>query len=454
MGKGGDAAAAKSKWRVGAMNPEGRRIKSIIRQERGASEEVRVGVRGKWYDVSNFVERHPGGDVLLEFQDRDATAQFIAFHDEAKVLKHWKPVGTYEFDEAAPGGDPLEGEYLKLAAHFEREGYYKTDMRWFARRLALIAMMLLGALLGAIAYVQAGSRLSFVAGAVLLGGFWQQSGMLSHDFSHNQIFQRRRLDQWGEWFFICVCFGFPRVRDEHIEHHLFANTVIAGVGLSDPQAPGVTDPKLFEFFARPVPRLILKIQHIIFFPMYIFVFPCVGNIAALIPLLSENRLSEFAAIGIHWLWMAALLSVFPSWLEAGLFYYVASCCMGVVFFLVLTPSHHTNPYTEKDETKNTGAWMRRLLEVCTDIASPWWMDWFHRGFDLHTVHHLFPRMPIHNYRKAHALITAAAAKHDVKMAHMLSWSGTLVQNQRHLRKVKTLLSRDPIREQGSPVTGM
>ena len=81
------------------------------------------------------------------------------------------------------------------------------------------------------------------------------------------------------------------------------------------------------------------------------------------------------------------------------------------------------------------------------------MDWLHCGFDLHSVHHLFPRMPIHNYRKAHALITAAAAKHDVKV-HKLSWSGAIVQHQRHLRKMKTLLPMEPTREQGSPMTGM
>jgi fatty acid desaturase len=410
---------------------------------------VRVGVRGKWYDVSNFVERHPGGDVLLEFQDRDATAQFIAFHDEAKVLKHWKPVGTYEFDEAAPGGDPLEGEYLKLAAHFEREGYFETDMRWFARRLALIAMMLLGALLGAIAYVQAGSRLSFVAGAVLLGGFWQQSFGLQHEFGHNQIFHRRRLDLWGEWFFGSVCYGYSGFRDDHNEHHIFTRTVIAGVGPSDPEIAGVTDPKLFEFIERPALRRILKIQHIIFFPVLIFVWPFVVKIA---PSRSQNRPSDFAALGIHWLWVAMLVSVFPSWVEGGLFYFVASCSTGVFMWVLLTLSHTVSPLIEKDQAKYTGTWMRRQL-VCIDVASSCWMDWLHCGFDLHSVHHLFPRMPIHNYRKAHAHITAAAAKHDVKV-HKLSWSGAIVQQLRHLRKMKTLLPMEPTREQGSPKTGM
>lgn len=100
MGKGGSAAnsapdSSSSEWRIGALNAEGYRIQEVIRPRRSSGGQVRVGVRGKWYDVTQFIERHPGGDVLLEFQDRDATAQFIAYHDEAKVLKHWKPVGVF-----------------------------------------------------------------------------------------------------------------------------------------------------------------------------------------------------------------------------------------------------------------------------------------------------------------------------------------------------------------------
>ena len=310
-----------------------------------------------------------------------------------------------------------------------------------------MAMMLLGALLGAIAYVQAGSRLSFVAGAVLLGSFMQQSLFFQHDFAHNAIFNRRRLDEWGEWFFGGVCCGCIRMRDEHIEHHAFTNTVIAGVGLSDPQAPWVTDPKQFEFFPQPDLRLNLKIQHVIFLPFFIFVVPIIAKVVIVI----ENRPSEFAAIGIHWLWVAALVSVFSSWFEAGLFYYVAACYTGVGYYLLAFIPHMAHPYIEKDETKNTGTWMRRQLGANTDIVYPWWMDWSCGGLNLHSVHHLFPRMPTHNYRKAHALITAAAAKHDVKV-HVLSWPGIIVRTLRRMRKMQNLFNMDSSREQGSSVT--
>lgn len=97
------------------------------------------------------------------------------------------------------------------------------------------------------------------------------------------------------------------------------------------------------------------------------------------------------------------------------------------------------------------------------------MDWFHGGLNLHSPHHLFPRMPRNKYRKAHQLIVAAAARHDVKASchvtpplasssskcslllrnvcmrqvHVLSWTGAIVQTLRHLRKMQTLFSIDP-----------
>ena len=100
--------------------------------------------------------------------------------------------------------------------------------------------------------------------------------------------------------------------------------------------------------------------------MFIFVWPFVVKIA---PSRSQNRPSDFAALGIHWLWVAMLVSVFPSWVEVVLFYFMASCSTGVFLWVLLSLSHAVNPLIEKDQAKNTGTWMRRQL-VCIDIARP------------------------------------------------------------------------------------
>lgn len=39
-----------------------------------------------------------------------------------------------------------------------------------------------------------------------------------------------------------------------------------------------------------------------------------------------------------------------------------------------------------------------------DIDCPEWLEFFHGGLRFQTVRRLFPRMPRHNFRKAHKLI--------------------------------------------------
>ncbi|KAF9089087.1 Delta 8 Fatty Acid Desaturase [Mortierella sp. GBA35] len=35
-----------------------------------------------------------------------------------------------------------------------------------------------------------------------------------------------------------------------------------------------------------------------------------------------------------------------------------------------------------------------------DVDCPTWLDWFHGGLQFQAIHHLFPRMPRHNLRRA------------------------------------------------------
>jgi delta8-fatty-acid desaturase len=45
-------------------------------------------------------------------------------------------------------------------------------------------------------------------------------------------------------------------------------------------------------------------------------------------------------------------------------------------------------------------WVLQQLRTTMDVDCPEWMDWFHGGLQFQTIHHLFPRMPKHNLRKA------------------------------------------------------
>ncbi|CAL3971754.1 hypothetical protein PZA11_005047 [Diplocarpon coronariae] len=47
---------------------------------------------------------------------------------------------------------------------------------------------------------------------------------------------------------------------------------------------------------------------------------------------------------------------------------------------------------------------QKMLRTTMDIECPQWLDFFHGGLQFQAVHHLFPRMPRHNLRRAQKLV--------------------------------------------------
>lgn len=69
--------------------------------------------------------------------------------------------------------------------------------------------------------------------------------------------------------------------------------------------------------------------------------------------------------------------------------------------LQLTLSHFAMS-TEEGEAHES--WAAKALRTTMDVDCPEWMDWFHNGLQHQVPHHLFPRMPRHNLRKAAVLV--------------------------------------------------
>ncbi|KND02875.1 uncharacterized protein SPPG_08969 [Spizellomyces punctatus DAOM BR117] len=82
-------------------------------------ERALLAVRGKVYNVTEFVERHPGGrDILLMAAGRDVTQVFETYHDEKaeKVLSPYTNV---------PDADP---DIDVASVHFRR---IRKDQTWY-----------------------------------------------------------------------------------------------------------------------------------------------------------------------------------------------------------------------------------------------------------------------------------------------------------------------------------
>lgn len=48
-----------------------------------------------------------------------------------------------------------------------------------------------------------------------------------------------------------------------------------------------------------------------------------------------------------------------------------------------------------------------------NIDCPKYMDWFHGGLQFQVEHHLWPRLPRHNLRRARDLVKAFCTEHKV-----------------------------------------
>lgn len=56
-----------------------------------------------------------------------------------------------------------------------------------------------------------------------------------------------------------------------------------------------------------------------------------------------------------------------------------------------------------------------------NIDCPTWLDWFHGGLQFQVEHHLWPRLPRHNLRRARDLVQAFCHAHKVCAVLMLRW---------------------------------
>ena len=71
-----------------------------------------------------------------------------------------------------------------------------------------------------------------------------------------------------------------------------------------------------------------------------------------------------------------------------------------------------SPYLEEQRYKNT-----------TSLIMPNWLkflEWFWLGQNLHSIHHLFPRIPFYHYHKVHREIESVMRAHGTKMIGIFS----------------------------------
>jgi delta8-fatty-acid desaturase len=404
-----------------------------------------IGIQGTWYDATRFAKHHPGGDIIYEFHNQDGTAQFLAYHS-VKILERYKlPIastrngGTYDFDADQPGKSRMQGAWMKLNEKFEREGRYQTPLSFLYSRIAILILCLVGAISMIRVYVNSNQTnfFAFVLGAACLACIWQQSGFLMHDTMHNHILHDRKGDQRLGYIFGNILLGVSGTwwRDEHNEHHVFTNALVEGVGPADPQMiedVWIQDERLVPYFVQSTVKFILEFQQFYFVPALVIVGLLPIKIDAIVH--SGRFLPDVIGLTLHITWVGTILSLLPSNLERVAFYFLANCVSGCLGIQLLV-SHYAKSWVEKETTKEAGSWARRQAEAVMDITCPTWLDWFHGGLHIHSVHHMFPRMCRCHYREVYDDIINLCEEHGVQLDRF-SWFEAIGRCVHHFSTIK------------------
>ncbi|KAG7345299.1 fatty acid desaturase [Nitzschia inconspicua] len=431
---------SKSDYTQGRANGGVRITGSLrLKQDPNIPAQCIIGIQGTWYDTTKFAAHHPGGDILYEFHHLDATAQFLAYHDSQLLKKRIKlpKRGTYQFDAKAPGGSTLQAAWMDLNEKFEREGRYTTPISFLWSRVAILVIAFAGVFSFIHLYNATKSYGAFVVAATCMAALWQQSGFLMHDTMHNHIFHDSKKDHILGFLFGNVLLGASGQwwRDEHNEHHVFTNTVVAGVGPADPQMVEdvwIQDKLLIPFSIDAVRDFVLEYQQYYFVPMLVVVGLLPVRVDAIVH--TGRYVTDICGLALHITWVGGLLWLLPTVMERVIFYALSNCIAGCLGIQLLV-SHHAKKWAEKEDIKEVGAWAEHQIAAVIDITCPTWLDWFHGGLHIHSVHHLFPRMCRCHYREVYDDILSMCEKHGSPVDQS-GWIETIARCVQKLSTIK------------------
>mmetsp|Transcript_69868 Transcript_69868/g.195841 ORF Transcript_69868/g.195841 Transcript_69868/m.195841 type:complete len:524 (-) Transcript_69868:102-1673(-) len=383
-----------------------------------------IVVDGLVYDVTRFVDKHPGGPLPIEnMAGKDCTDAFANYH-AARVYKNMLPAFLIgEASDYKEGICPHVMDFRAVRQELLRRGLFETDPRFYAK-MGTWYVFLFSSALHLSLYGQWSTRL---AGAVLMGVFWQQLAGLGHDLGHSgvtHVFWKDHLigSVLASLMGISTCWW----KRNHNTHHIVCNSIENDPDIQHMPICAVTPevwskPYWSTYYEKWVAmdsfghwavshqdRLYLLVMSLARFNLYV---------QSVAHLLSKNamhyRKTELIAFIVYFSWLSAVV-LSQKYVIVGVLWLLISHATSGLLHVQITTSHwametyHGRAYNdEKDE------WYMTQLKTTMNIDTHPWLDWVHIGLQFQIEHHIYPRLPRHSLRKARVLVKAVCEKHGI-----------------------------------------
>jgi fatty acid desaturase len=281
-----------------------------------------------------------------------------------------------------------------------------------------------------------------MAGAFLIGLFWQQCGWLAHDFAHNQVFKNRRINDLVVLMVGNLYQGFSVAwwKNKHNTHHAIPNLHESHEDAHD----GDPDIDTLPFLAwsskliqktlnghsadSGMARFMTRHQALLYFPILFFAritwalqsffyvfdintfyFTSTSGAASTNSNL-HYPIAERLLLIAHYTWYACLTFIPNDPLTALAYLFVSNTTCGVLLAVAFGVGH--NGMTVYDADKKPGF---AELQVTTtrNVHDNPLVGWFMGGLHYQIEHHLFPTVPRHNLRYVRQYVEPLCKKHKV-----------------------------------------
>ncbi|KAH8650941.1 fatty acid desaturas-like protein [Tricladium varicosporioides] len=397
-----------------------------------------------------WIHYHPGGEKSIQhLVGKDATDEINAFHSAAAKEKMVRfQIGILEqkwsnlippiqqagkehnIQETSDNStlpekdlDMMTKSFREFIDTLEREGLFDCNYwSYFTEviRIVLIFTLMLFLLLAG----------WYCTSAVVMGCFWHQLVFVAHDAGHMGITHSYHIDTMIGMIVANHIGGLSLGwwKRSHNIHHLVTNSPSHDPDIEHLPFLAIS-PSFFKslystYYDKVMPYTKLAQVFIPYQAWLYYFFLSFGRFNLYVlswdyifhdlgPRSNKwHRLFEISGHVFFWTWFGYFLLYLsiPTW-SLRIAFIMISHMVTMPLHCQFTLSHFAMATTR---TGPNEPWPQQQLRTTMDVDCPTWLDWFHGGLQFQAVHHLFPRMPRHNLRKASGYVREWSKSVDLK----------------------------------------
>ncbi|KAK9236016.1 fatty acid desaturase-domain-containing protein [Lipomyces kononenkoae] len=342
-----------------------------------------------------------------KLEEIPVSASLFAEYERKLVERDLEKYPSLDYDTQLS----ITRKYRELENKLVREGYFQCTYWGYARECIRYLT------LASLAYYFL-SKQWYLTSAFFLGLLWHQLAFTVHDAGHLAI---THSFFWDNVIGVIVAnyiggLSLGWWKRNHNVHHVVTNDPVHDPDIQHLPFFAVST-KFFgdlssTYYDRllkydAVAKAMIQVQHWMYYPILCFGRFNLYRLSWEYLLLGQGprkgqaawlRYFELVGMMVFWYWFGYKL-VYQQLPSAGvrIGYVLISHVVTMPLHVQITLSHFAMSTTDLGASES---FAQKMLRTTMDVDCPAWFDFFHGGLQFQAVHHLFPRMPRHNFRAA------------------------------------------------------